>query len=144
MKIEGPRPTGNGAPAPDKKSPKTKGGSFDSVLKGASKIKTPKSGSVPPPPSVIPAQPAGMVGNALRATAVKKIESALNDLEFYVNTLANNDVPLSRLTPMSEALMERKDELVAMLPHMDDPEMKELITQTAALILNENSRYHAG
>ena len=68
------------------------------------------------------------------------METALSDLEFYVNTLANNDVPLARLTPMSDALMKRKDELVSMLPYIDDTEMRDLITQTATLIINENSR----
>lgn len=142
MKIKGPGPTGNGLQPPNKKGPKTTGKSFDSVLKESSAKPAQKSATVSGPHPVAPAQQVGGVGKPLRAKAVRQVETALNDLEFYINTLANNDVPLARLAPMSDALMNRKDELVSMLPHIDDAEIRELITQTATLIINENSRLH--
>lgn len=141
MKIKGPGLTG-GIQPPDKKGTKTTGKSFGSLLKETASKPAQKSSTVSGPRPVAPAMQTGEVGKPLRAKAVRQMETALNDLEFYINTLANNDVPLARLTPMSDALMARKDELVSMLPHIDDTEMRELITQTATLIINENSRLH--
>ncbi len=142
MKIKGPGPTGNGIQPPDKKGPKTTGKTFDSVLKETVSIPPQKSSTVSTPHPVAPVRQTGEVGKPLHAKAVRQVETALSDLEFYVNTLANNDVPLARLAPMSDALMNRKDELVSMLPYIDDTEMRDLITQTATLIINENSRLH--
>ena len=143
MKIQGPGGPGKPERPAGRKGPKTGDKKFDSVLKSASAGPPQKSGAVSAPPPVTQAHPAGEVGKPIRAKAILQVENAFSDLEFYVNTLANNDVPLSRLAPMSDALMERKNELVSMLPHIDDPEMSEIITQTAALIINENSRYYS-
>ncbi len=142
MKIKGVGPTGGGIQPPNKKGPKTTDKSFASVLKETSTKPAQKSSTVSTPHPVTPAQQTGDVGKPLRAKAIRQVETALSDLEFYINTLSNNDVPLARLTPMSDALMERKDDLVSMLPHIDDAEMREIITQTATLIINENSRLH--
>ena len=143
MKIQGPGGPGKPAQPTGKKSPKSDDKKFDSVLKSVSSAPSQKSGGVSAPPPLTQTHPAGEVGKPIRAKAIRQVENALSDLEFYINTLENNDVPLSRLAPMSDALMERKDQLVSMLPHLDDPEMSEIITQTAALIINENSRYYS-
>ena len=143
MKIQGPGGPGKPAQPAGKKGPKSDDKKFDSVLKSVSSKPPQKSGAISSPPPLTQAHPAGEVGKPIIAKAVRQVETAFSDLEFYVNTLANNDVPLSRLAPMSDALMERKNELVSMLPHIDDPEMSDIITQTAALIINENSRYYS-
>lgn len=144
MKIEGLPPPGKGDETPRGKAEKTEGKPFDSFLKesiGAGKtVKKEAQFSVHSiPPVHNPEKPAGNV----KSNAIKELETVLSDLEMYRNTLADEEVPLARLSEMSDTLVMKKDALVAMMPHVDDPDIKNLIAHTAALILNENSRYHA-
>jgi len=146
MKIDGTRPPGSSGDIPRKKSAKTPGGgeSFKSVLNEVSRGQTEKPGAVQPPPPVVPPRSVGRVGGAVETRAVERLDTALADLELYRNALANADIPKSRLSDMADLLAERKDELVSLLPHVSDPEVRDLITGTAALIIDENTRYHAG
>ncbi len=144
MKIDGISPTGKGGDASAKKTEKAEGKAFDAYLKesmGAGK--TASAGAPGMPHPVTPVTGIEQASGALKTQAVRQVESALYDLEFYRNTLSNTDVPAARLLPMAEELMRKKDSLVSMLGHVDDPELHNLITQTAALIINENSRYHS-
>lgn len=144
MKIDGISPTGKGGDASAKKTEKAADKPFDAYLKesmGAGK--TASSGAPGMPHPVTTVTGVEQASGALKTQAVRHMENALDDLEFYRNTLSNTDVPAARLLPMTEELMRKKDSLVSMLGHVDDPELHNLISQTAALIINENSRYHS-
>ncbi|GMT42587.1 MAG: hypothetical protein IEMM0002_0998 [bacterium] len=142
MKIDGMRPPEGGGEIPKKKAEKTSGKPFESFLKESASAPKEKSGAAPLPPPAAHTPVSAPAGQAVQTQAVKQVESLLADLEFYRNILGKSDVPLPRLEPMAETLMKKKDSLTVMLPHVDDPELKDLITQTAALVINENNRLH--
>ncbi len=144
MKIDGINPTGKPGQEP-KKTDKVSGDAFDSFLKsamntGQSAQAKPAAG---PAPVMHPQLVMGQTQNPFQAEAVRQLDSTLSDLELYQNTLANADVPSQRLAPMADMLMQKKDSLVALMAKTDDPKLKEIISQTAAVILNENSRLYA-
>ncbi|MEE8484159.1 MAG: hypothetical protein V3S46_06130 [Nitrospinota bacterium] len=144
MKIDGISPTGKGGDASAKKTEKAAGKPFDSYLKesmGAGKAASAGAPGMPHPVAPVPG--IEQTSGAIKTQAARLMENALDDLEFYRNTLSNAEVPVARLLPMTEELMRKKDSLVSILGHVDDPELHNLISQTAALIINENSRYHS-
>lgn len=143
MKIDGVGPAGKGAGEPKKVNPDPKGSAFETVLKETMAHKSVKVAPVSGPVSVMPLQSAMPVGSSMQSEALSQLEALLGDIDLYRNTLANSDVPLSRLEPMTDSLMGKKDNLVSLLAHVDDPEIRDLITQTAALVINENSRFHS-
>lgn len=144
MKIDGINPTGKPGQEP-KKTDKASGDAFDSFLKNAmnagqtAQTKT----ATGPAPVMHPQLVMGQAQNPFQTEAVRQLDSTLGDLELYQNTLANADVPAKRLAPMADQLMQKKDSLVALMGKTDDPRLKDIISQTAAVILNENSRLYA-
>lgn len=144
MKIDGINPAGDGGEISKKKTEKTAEKSFESFLKESVSATDRKNVThAPVAPSAMRAMPSEPTTRAVNAQAIRQVEAVLDDLDFYRNVLANSDVPLSRLLPMAETLTEKKDELVAILPHVEEPELRGLITKTATLIINENSRLHS-
>lgn len=143
MKIEGTGKVGGSGEIPGKKRGKVSDASFESHLKDAFTGKKGKPASVPSFMPVSNVQHTGEVGKAITSKAEKLLESMLGDLELYRNSLANTDIPKSRLQPMNDSLMEKKGNLVKLLKMVDDPELKELIAEAASLVVNENSRYYS-
>lgn len=144
MKIDGINPTGKPGQEP-KKTDKVSGDAFDSFLKSAMNtgLTTQAKPVTGPAPLMQPQLVMGQPQNPFQKEAVRQMDAALDDLELYQNTLANGDVPSKRLAPLAEQLMQKKDLLVALMGKTDDPKLKELISQTATVILNENSRLYA-
>ena len=144
MKIDGLTPAGKGGETPQK-TEKVTGPSFDSILKGA--MAAPESGKTASTQAAGPVMPTHFVpfksSNPLSTEAVNQLDGVLGDLQLYLNSLSNADVPVSRLAPMVDALMEKKDKLVTLLSHVNDPALQDLITQTASLILTENTRLNS-
>ena len=144
MKIDGINPTGKPAQEP-KKTDKVSGDAFDSFLKSAMNTgqtaqTKPISG---PAPMMHPQLVMGQTQNPFQAEAMRQMDAILGDMELYQNTLANGDVPSKRLAPLADQLMQKKDSLVALMGKTGDPKLKEIISQTAAVILNENSRLYS-
>lgn len=144
MKIDGINPAGKPGQEP-KKTDKVSGEAFDSYLKTAMNTgQTAQAKPVTGPAPVMHPQLAmGQTQNPFQAEAVRQLDAALGDLELYRNTLGNPDVPAKRLGPLADQLMRKKDSLVALMGKTDDPKLKELLSQTAAVILNENSRLYS-
>ncbi len=145
MKIDGINPAGTQGQEPKKSADKVSGASFGSFLQNAMKADQaapakPVSG---PAPLLSAQMAAAQVKNPFHAEAVNQLESVLGDLELYRNTLATPDVPAKQLGPMADLLMQKKDALVALMGKVDDPQLKDMLSQTAAVILNENSRLYA-
>lgn len=144
MKIDGINPTGKPGQEP-KKTDKVSGEAFDSFLKSA--MNTGQAAQTKPvtgpTPIMHPQLVMGQTQNPFQTEAVRQMYAILSDMELYQNTLANGDVPTKRLAPMADTLMQKKDSLVALMGKTDDPKLKEIISQTAAVILNENSRLYA-
>ncbi len=144
MKIDGLTPAGKSGETP-KKTETVTGPSFGSFLQNA--IESGKAEKAQAPQMPVPVMPLSQMmnvkaGNPFVKEAVSQLESVLGDLEMYQNSLDNPDLPPGRLGPLADSLMAKKDLLVGMMPHLDDPKLKELITQTASLILSENTRSH--
>ena len=144
MKIDGINPTGKPGQE-QKKTDKVSGDTFGSFLKSAMNTgQTAQAKPVTgPAPVMHPQMVMGQVQNPFKAEAVRQLDATLGDLELYQNTLANADVPSKQLAPMADLLMQKKDSLVALMGKTDDPKLKDIISQTAAVILNENSRLYA-
>lgn len=141
MKINGIKPAGDGGEISRNKTGKTSEKSFESFLKESTGEEPRKSlVNAPTAPSAIRIPPSKLTGRAVSAQAIKQVEAVLDDLDFYRNVMANSDVPLARLIPMATTLAEQKDQLVAMLPHVEESTVRGLIIQAAALIIDENSR----
>lgn len=144
MKIDGIKPAGDGGEISKKKTEKTSEKSFDSFLKeSVSALPRKDVTNASAPASAMRKVAVEPTGKAINAKAITQVEAVLDDLDFYRNVLGSSDVPLSRLVPMAETLAEKKDALVAILPHVEEPEVRDLITRTAALVVDENSRLHS-
>lgn len=142
MKIDGLNPLGKGGDLNKKAETAPTGSSFGNILKetlnaeGAAK---PQSAPAPfPIMQLSPLTPTAT--NPVANQAMSMVESALGDLEMYQNALANPNVPNDRLKPMAKNLMDVKDNLVSFLPKVNDESLKGIISQTASLIISENSR----
>jgi hypothetical protein len=144
MKIDGITPAGKGGETP-KKSETVTGPSFGSFLQDAMETgKAEKARASAMPSPVMPSQLVNTaVANPITREAMSQLETILGDLEMYLNSLSNADVPEGRLGPLSDSLMQKKDVLVGIMKHIDDPKLKDLISQTASLILSENTRLHS-
>ena len=144
MKIDGINPTGKPGQEP-KKTGNVSGDTFSSFLKDA--MQTGQTASAKPAagpaPIMHPQLVMGQGQNPIKTEAVRQLDAVLGDLELYQNTLANADVPSKRLGPLADMLLQKKDSLVALMGKTDDPKLKEIISQTAAVILNENSRLYS-
>jgi hypothetical protein len=145
MKINGLTPAGKGGELNKKSDSPVTGNSFGNVLQDAlNATGAPKVQSAPAPFPLMqmsPITPASTNQVANQATSM--VENALGDLEIYQNALANQNVPTSRLKPMAQNLMDTKDQLVSFLPKVSDNSLKGLISQTASLIISENSRLNS-
>ncbi|MBI5178561.1 MAG: hypothetical protein HZA04_04820 [Nitrospinae bacterium] len=143
MKIDGLTPAEKGGETP-KKTDKVTGPSFDSILKET--MTSAPAGKTQAAQMAAPLMPTHFAPfkstNPFAAEAVNQLDGVLGDLQIYLNSLANPDVPTSRLAPMVDGLMEKKDKLVSLLSHLNDPALQDLVTQTASLILSENTRIH--
>ncbi len=144
MKIDGINPTGKPGQEP-KKTDKVSGDAFASFLKDAMNTgqATQSKPATGPAPVMYPQPVMGQAQNPFQAEALRQLDGTLSDLELYQNTLANVDVPSKRLAPLADSLMQKKDSLVALMGKTGDPKLKEMISQTAAVILNENSRLYS-
>ncbi|MBI3795193.1 MAG: hypothetical protein HY280_10790 [Nitrospinae bacterium] len=145
MKINGLTPQGSGGETGKKVDAPITGPSFGSVLQEAGKSgqtsgpKAPQAVGLPPPLSPISGNTTGQIANQ----AVTMLENTLGDLQMYQNAMANPGVPASSLKPMSQNLMDAKNNLVSYLPKVNDKALKEMISQTASLILSENTRVNS-
>jgi hypothetical protein len=143
MKIEGTGQVGESGEVSGNKKEKIGGASFGSVLDnaiGKESVNVSQTAGSMPVSTVLPATG---VGAPFKSMAVGKLESILDDMEMYKNSLANSDLPTGQLRPLADSLKEKKDELVSLIKVVDDPELKEIMIATAALVTDEDSRYHA-
>jgi hypothetical protein len=142
MKINGLTPAGKGGEQ-GKKTEQATGPSFGSFLQDALKTGAPSQAQpVPMPFSASPISPVNGLDPVKQAEqlAASMVETTLSDLEIYQNSLSNPVIPASRLQPMAQSLMNSKDNLVSMLSKINDKSLKGIVSQTAGLIISENSR----
>ena len=143
MKIDGTGLIGGSGEVPGKKNEKVSGASFGSVLDNAigkdSSTVSNTAGAMP----VSTVRPVTNVGGPFKAMAVEKIDVMLDDMEIYKNSLSNSEVPAGHLRPMADELKQKKEELVSLLKVVDDPQLRDIMIATAALVTDEDSRYHS-
>jgi len=143
MKIDVTSKVGGSGELPQKKTEKTGSTQFDSVLKEAMAEKGVKADAPLATPRIPSVTATPKASNSINLLAVGQLESLLDDLTIYKNSLENQDVPVGRIKPMVDSLKERKNDLVSLLKVVDDPELKMLVSQAAALVVDENSRFHS-
>jgi hypothetical protein len=143
MKIDGAGSVGGSGEVPGKKNEKVSGASFGSVLDNAIGTGSAPVSHTADSMPVSTVMPTTSVGGPFKAMAVEKIDTMLDDMEIYKNSLANSDVPAGHLRPMADTLKQKKEELVSLLKVVDDPELRDIMIATAALFTDEDSRYHA-
>lgn len=145
MKINGLPPVGPTGEPGKKSEAQVTGPSFGNVLQDAlGAANTAKTAPTPAPLQMLPLSPIAPVSTSQFAQqAAGMVESVLGDLEMYQNALANQSVPTSRLKPMAQNLMDSKNQLVSMLPKVNDSSLKNIISQTASLIISESSRLNS-
>lgn len=151
MKIDGIDPTGG----QQKKTggvQKTKSDIFQDILDSLSGSKQPgapaSKTSAPLPGSGMPfiVPPVSSAASApIPATdAVSSMDGLLTDLDMFKNALANNDVPLERLSSLVSTLVERKDELATMIGRVEDEDLKGMLSEALGLVIDLVDQYHAG
>jgi len=144
MKIDGSGKVGGNGEVTGKKQEKVTDGSFGSHLKEAMASKTDKAEAINAPFPIQQTQAVTATStNPIEQKAVGQIESLLQDLDIYKNSLTNENIPKSRLREASDSLMKQNSELVSLMKMVDNPKLKEIISQTASVVLNENSRINA-
>jgi len=142
MKIKGVNPLGKGGESGKKCETQATGPSFGKILNetlnadNAAKTQA----ATGPHPLIPPTSLSPVSSDTAVNQATNMVESALGDLEMYQNALGNSKIPSDRLKPMAQNLMDSKDKLVSFLPKVGDGPIKGIITQTASLIISENSR----
>lgn len=145
MKIEGVNPAAGGASKPDPLK-KSTGASFGELLdsltqKGAASPA--KTGALPPGAGIPFIMPPS-ASNVTASNAMSLADKLLTDLDMYQNALSNEAIPLSRLEPLVGELVARKDDLAAMIRDLPDEELRGILSDTLAVVMDMASRHHAG
>jgi len=143
MKVDGTSKVGGSGDLSPKKTDKPGTTSFDSVLKEVLTEKTAKTVAPIAPLPIQSVSTAPKVGNSINLLAVGELESLVDDLTIYKGALENQDIPKGHIRPLADSLKEKKEELVSLLKVVDDPELRSILTQAAALVADENNRFHA-
>lgn len=151
MKIDGIDPAG-GQPKKTGGAQKTRSDIFQDLLDSLSSAKGPDApvSKTPAPlpgagmPFIVPpvsgaSQPPIPVNDA-----VASMDGLLTDLDMFKNALANNDVPLERLSSLVSTLVERKDELAVMIGRVQDEDLKGVLSEALGLVMDLVDQYHAG
>lgn len=146
MKIDGPGSIGEtGSVKKQNNSPKVDGNAFADILSNAVGGTTPDgqvSGSSP----LAPISKVPFLGNITSAgsdssAVTSQLDSMIDDLSLFRNSLANQNIDLAKLRPMIDSLLAHKDELAAMLRDMPEGELKSLVSSAISMVIDQSIQY---
>lgn len=149
MKIDGIDPV-KGTPPKPKVTEPVPGSSFgdlyDSLVsKSGATDSLSKTGALLPNAGVpFLAPPVSLMSPIPYSMAIGTMESLFTDLDMFKSALANSDIPLDRLSNMVSELVDRKDELAGMIGRVPDEELKGVLSDALALLIDLVNQYHAG
>jgi hypothetical protein len=146
MKIDGAGPIGETGPVKKQGTPrKVDGNTFADMLDNAVGGTTPagQAGASSPltPISKIP-----FLGNITSAGAdssavTSRLDSLIDDLSMFQNSLANQNIDLAKLRPMIDSLLAHKDELAGMFRDMPEGELKNLVSSAISMVIDQSIQY---
>jgi len=147
MKIDGLDPTKPNPPEKQKSAQSSPGESFGKILselEGAGGPAKPREGAPSAPVSSVPFITPPVVESSASAELIGSLEKTLTDLSIFANALGNTGLPLERLDPIVDELAVRKDELASMLKTSSDDEIKGIVTDVLAVLLENMADYSRG
>ena len=143
MKIDGIGNVGGAGEVKKNKGTEAATG-FDSALREAMGSKEASPVTTPTPAMMAQGiRHASNVGSSFKQASVAGIEATLGDLDIYKSALEDESIPPARLRGMSDKIAEKKKELMSLMKTVEDPQLRELLSRTAALVADEQSRAYS-